>query len=212
MTAISARFALPLLALLTLAALPVARLGWAPRQIEDCANPEALLDFAQIDDRVALKEGVPESGAASRFRVDAVFEPWNPNLGALQIALLRDYGLSGRFQNPSSTILAGFEPDRSRIDWVDAGPDRIPVHLEHQQIDEDVRFAAYFFAHAGRPGTGPFWTRLRSAPRALLTGTRPLLMVVISGSPRTSDVNTVEHLAKQLLASIWEHQRRVCAH
>ena len=64
------------------------------------------------DGRIALKEGVPKSGAASRVRVDAVLVPRNPNLGALQIALLRDYGLSGRFQNPSSTILDGTLPLR----------------------------------------------------------------------------------------------------
>ncbi len=210
MIPISKRYGLPLLALLVAVALPVGFLNLAPRRIDDCIDPGAFFDLERIDERFTSTLEKPEGEASRPNHARARIEPPTPRSAELQIVARLDYGLSGRYQHPASTILSRLEPDRSELRWVESGGDRIPIHLDYQQIDAGVRFAAYFFAHAGKPVVGPFRTRIRSAPRELLRGTRPILMVVVSGTSGLLTLHDTERRATEALATVWSHYQEMC--
>ena len=207
MTAISTRFVIPMLVLLTLALVPVARAVLAPNRVDDCADKNILLEADRIDPNSTVEE--VRTGSRRSYLATGRIQPTHRRQAPLEYTITRAHGLPRRFLHPSRPI--SLEPDRHELVWLEVDGDRLPVHMAYQTIDRGTHFAAYFFAYENTPVTGAFWTRARMALSDMVHGTKPLTLVSVTGSAGQLYLERTEERAREWLAAAWKHHRAACA-
>lgn len=207
MTAVSNRFTLPLAILLLLSAVPVVEALVAPNYLEDCANPAMLFDPRLIDENSIDVEHY----TARYHRGEGVTGTIEPSLrrdAPLHFQISRAYGLPNQLLHP--TAPGDMEPDRHEIDWIEVDGEKIPVHMVFQTVDRGMRFAAYLYGYGERPITGPFLTRLREAPREIVSGARPITLLSISGTTGRLYRRETERRAQDWIVAAWKHYQASC--
>lgn len=209
MSAMSSRFARPLVVVLAIAAVPIVLSVVAPRRVDDCVNPARLLDPRLIDETSRPLPDEPWYEARSKDRVNGTIPPKSRRESFLEFSIMRGWGLPGRFLQPIP--VGRLEPDRKEILWVESGGREIPIHKVSQQIESETRFAHYMFVYDGEPVLGAFTSRVRSAVHELLTGGRPITVLRIVGRAGSRlSLKPMETRAEEWLAAAWEHYEESC--
>lgn len=209
MSALSGRFARPLVAVLAVSVIPIVLSVMAPKRIDECANPARLLDPLEIDATSKPTSGETWHEGRRRNRVTGTIPPKSRRESFLEFSIMRAWGLPGRFLQPIP--VGRLEPDRKELVWVESGGRQIPIHKVSQQIESETRFAHYIFVYDGEPVLGAFTTRVRSALRELLTGARPITVLRIVGRAGSRlSLKPMEESSQEWLSAAWQHYEASC--
>jgi hypothetical protein len=209
-TPISARFTGAIAALALLAGAVAWQAELAPRRIEACADPIALLDPLAIDPGSAPPSDRTWAADRTRGRVSGVLPGEDPRDADLDFLVLRTWGLPQGIQNPSLYLPGRLEPDRLAKRRLAADGGEIPVFEAMQEVERRAHFASYFYAYGDRAVTSPGFERLLRAPGELVRGSRPITLFAVSGRVSRFELARARERADRWLASAWQHYRRAC--
>ena len=201
------------LVLLGVALVPVAVHSHRGVDADDCGNPQGLRETTRIE---GSRPGEEQPRRRSSHQIQ-----WStgrvasgaPGVEPLEFHLLRSFDPRRIYVHPHVVIDPRFEPDEFRLEWLDAGNERIPIQmLEAPDPSRGrVRRAALLYVYGGRPVEDPFWAQLRSALPQVLEGTRPLTLFLVTGGAPPDRIEAVERRAREWLASAWRFYARTCA-
>jgi exosortase len=199
-TPVSARFALPLAALCTLALVPVALNSYAGRRSDDCAHPEVLMPGAP-----------PSSAKAEPFDAFAFREGSVRGSPELRYAIVRSYDPKKLYHRPEYWLTDHREPLASAAGEVDAGDRSLPVrHLQFSARDGQVDLAAYLLVYGGEPVANPVRAQLADAPALMLRGQQPMTLYYAQAVARAQDEQAASDALDRWLASSWKQYREIC--
>jgi hypothetical protein len=211
-TAVSARYAVPLALLLLAVLLPAWTNNGPGRNEETCANPAALFDLPEIRPRaVVTRPARPNRERFSR-RVSGYWDPRGNEADRLEFSMVRFYGLSQLMLDPTSTLTNRLEPDWTESETLDVQGAPVPVSLAYQQRRGTTRFAIYtFLDHENRPTRRPVVDLLHSAFLFLTQGRHPMTMLLVAGE--TVPVKLAEHVdnARKWMQSAVAYHQVTCA-
>ena len=214
MTPISPRYALPVLAMLSLTLVLVLSHALHPRYVDDCANPEALLATAMIERYRTPRAEWKEHWA--RHRPDRVqwseaTVPFGENgKNPLHLLIIRSFRAASLSRRPIGLLPDLFQPEHRNSSHVERGSTRLPIHRVYDDTRAFTHIAAYFFVYAGRPVNNPFLAQLRSAATQIVRGTRPLTLLLAEGSSPSGQLEALEERLEEWLIAAWDYYRSVC--
>ena len=211
MTPLSARFALPLVALLLLASIPVALHVDTDRRRDDCADPAALRALPPPPGASGWSESPDEyeNGVFQWTEALDLADAAGPD--PLRFRLVRSVEPASLALMPQAYLGAQNQDYARWVEWVEAGGQRIPVHVRRAEKGGLVRIMAYLFVYAGRPVEHPIRANLASALDGLVGGAQPLTLYWSMGSARARGSRSLETGAVRWVSSAWENHARVCA-
>jgi hypothetical protein len=205
----SARHLRWVVAMLLLAAAPIALVTLRPGRWDDCADPEALVDLGRV------LEGTP-GAEFQRFHRSHVFQREEgtlragPGLPPLRYRIVRTDEARYPFDQATRFLQTPMDPERREVRWVEAEGERLPVHLMYARQSGDLRVLASLFLYDGQGVESLFPRQLVSAPRQLLRGRRPLTLLQVHGSGPPPSRQRIEERAIAWLISAWQAYRGFC--
>lgn len=209
-TTFSRRYALPLLALLLVALVPIAFHALVQPRADECAHPRALLDTDAIEGSgPARPVDKMEPGRIAWIRGRVPLHT-RRKVPPLDFAVARTYETEPLYVRPTSFLSEGFEPGRPRVEWVEVDGDRLPLHWADVTATGGVGFSAYLLVYDGRPVTRLFLEQLRTAPSRLLHGATPVTLFAISGVTPENAPEIGQEPARRWLVAAWRHYRESC--
>jgi hypothetical protein len=210
MTPISTRHTTLLIALLLpVAAVVLAQSYWV-RPVDDC-----LLPFAWQDaDRIPGSSGA----AQDPDRVTGPILQWTEGevptapeeVKALEFRIIRSSSPKDLYQAPQSFLREDIQSMRTELHWVDAGEQKLPVHVAYGHTELEIQMGYQLFVYAGRPVETPYFAELLASPAALIGGRRPLTLVSISGAAQAPFFVATDEQAKQWIAKAFAYYQEVC--
>ena len=209
MTRSSTTYALPLLVLLLLAAIPIwlhVLRGDGP---DDCADPQKLFDVAGIPRSRLTVERAHNQGFVQRSEGLA---PGPREATDIKFRIFRSYDRQDLILNPVRSLPDSYQiaMHPSELHWVDVGGERLPVYLQNVASMADMRVVAYFFVYRSRPLAHPFRAQLASALPSLLSGSPPLTLVSATTLGTRRDAQSLESAVLAWMGHAWEWYRSVC--
>ena len=211
MTPLSNRYALPLLALLLLALVPVAIHSYGDFRTDDCADPAALADLSRMGQVLDVQENVGRRTGSRIQWTDGVFAPVPPGLPRMRFRVVRSVEPSDFYMRPVRFLESMPFPPEPRIRWIDAGSQKLPVQFVYRYVSGAGRVAAYMFVYDARPVVHPFPASLANAIPDLLSGTRPVTFFLIYGAAPQRRLPELEEKALEWMAAAWSYYDRVCS-
>jgi exosortase len=209
-TAVSDRFSLALAFLCALALLPVAVHANARLRSDDCANSAALVPVEGVVDpeRAAFME---EQFAAVQWR-EGVLPP-NGDSPALRFAVIRSYEPRLLYYRGSRRLWREVEQGGDTVEWLESDDGRLPIVRSRPQAerpDMSGTVIASLLVYEDEPVETGWWAQLRSAPRQVLMGSRPMTMFTVRGDVRPDKRAAAEQRAREFLLDSWRTYRAVC--
>lgn len=196
-------------AILLLAAIPVALATLRPGRWDDCAHPEALLNLGRV------LEGKP-GAEFQTLPTSHVFQREEgtlragPGLPPLRYRIVRTDEARFPFDQPTRFLRMPMDPESREVRWVEADGEQLPIHLIYARQAGDLRVLASLFLYDGQGVEFLLPRQLVSAPRQLLRGRRPLTLLQVHGSGLPPSQQQIEDAAISWLISAWRAYRGFC--
>lgn len=105
------------------------------------------------------------------------------------------------------------QPEELRVRRSRVAGAELPIHVAWDHTEAPVgpsRLVAWFFVFDNAPVESPFRAQLRAAASLALRGSRPLTLVLISGSVPHETVAMAEDVAVSWLEGAWTHVAESC--
>ncbi len=197
-----------LVALLLFAALPVLFATFRPGRWDDCADPEALRD---IGSRLAGTEG-RDGQVSVRSHLFQRHEATLPVAGLhpLRVRVVRTDEVRYPFDHQTKFLRVPMDPERSAVRWVDNGDGRLPIHFVYAHQAGAIRVVASLFVYDGQVVDRLLAMQLRSAPRQLMAGRRPMTLLQVDGFGAPPRQEQIEDAAIAWLLSGWRVWSEIC--
>ncbi len=210
MTRLSGRYGLATFLLVALAAFAALRFELGPHGPDACRSPEALRATSLIPGASArgerLEELTPEIFQWSEGRVAHPYLSDRP----LDFQIVRAWRGSALADDPLRFSGLRIEPDAQSAREVALDGRALPVHVVWDRTGPPARIVAYAFLYENEPVASPRAAQLRDLPRALLGGSRPLTLLLISGEALRARSDEVEQSALRWLADAARFAERAC--
>jgi hypothetical protein len=200
---LSTRFAIPLLVIYGLAAVPVALHSFAEPRRDDCERPGALPRW---------ESDAGERGRWLRERYGAF--QWSEGSFEAGQALfshvyLRSYDVVQLLNRPENSIVQVI-PDHRTLEWIETERGAVPIHraIYESRSDRTTRtLAGYLLIFEGEPLARATFAQLLSAPRQLLLGRSPMTLLLIHGrAPREQYAEAEVELRVRLLEALQQYR------
>ena len=124
--------------------------------------------------------------------------------------MVRDFELFSLWLHPTQPFVGKFVPDTERLVWLDTGAGKLWVHVEYKYSGSRRKLAAYAYLYGLDPVENPLWAALQDSFRAVVGGTRPLTLLLVSGSSPRGRLPMLEASGLRWLAAAFERYREVC--
>lgn len=209
MTAISARYVPVLLGLLFLLLLPFLPSRFEVRRADDCDDPEALLDLARLPGSAKQSERWEkyDQEVVQWTVVDLVSgDEKTPFLGVL----IRSFRPSDLYTRPPRYVLGSFEAGQREVREVDVDGETVPIQTIRDATHGSTAIASWLFVYEGRAVRHPLLSQLRTAPRQVWSGTRPLSLVAAGGIVPSARMDEAQERLQDWLVAVYRHHRAVC--
>lgn len=211
MTVLSSRYAAALVAILAVALVPASAQRLRPARIDPCAAPEALRATSMIAGSLPGGERVEKLGDDGHLQwSEGTIESPYRGRPPLRFALIRSFDARPLYIRSTSFIEEKLEPESQRDEEIatDRGP--LPITLVTDDTGAVGRTVVYAFVYEGRPVRSPFLAQLRTALPHLLTGPRPLTLLLVSGEGPRGHREELVRRATEWLADAYEYFDDVC--
>lgn len=214
MTSLSPRFAVPLLTLFTLALIPVIIHTYFIAPKDDCANPAALAAIFQGDEIDDSEIGAEDENSVERDVLQMIrrkLKPRGANRVPLEFVVARTTNPIFLYTRPIRFLFKKFEADEQFLEWVGTGDQRLPVHFVVDDAQGVVRMVAYTFLYGSEAVARPFIAQIGSAGPQLMSGTRPLTLLLIGGEVPKRKFEVLVEDSKQWLLAARVYYAAVCS-
>lgn len=208
-TRLSTRFALALLLLVLVTAVPVALHDRGLLDSDPCKDPGTLKTTILIPGSTpVLQEHEPQPREI--LYVGGTLNAGVPAVPPLRYVIARSFDPTWLTGRPAGLIIPHFETQQRALVWREREGRRLPIHWLEENSRRAPQFAAYFFVVGGQPVESPMTTLLGSAFQRLVGGARPVGLVAIGGASLPRDVEKVHAAAEDWLFAAWDHYRSTC--
>lgn len=205
---LSARYALPLIALVLAALVPTAVNRHASRNLEDCAHPD-LLRLRDAYGNVTTDHELMRLPSKKWWSAGAV-PIGHDSGGLLRFAVLRSHRADTLYLRPHTYLLEGLEPENSETLWIEDGDERIPVQVVQDVTARGMRLSVHLFVYRHQVVADPLLAQLRGAFDALLHGTPPMTLFAIAGQLPREQTGRAERRARSWMKQAWSHYKTAC--
>jgi hypothetical protein len=210
--ALSGRYALPVLGMTLLAAIPIGFHAVAAPVADSCRDAAALLASERIGEGRVGERRPANGGGPGEGAIQGAL-PQAEDVFSMVFRVARGsrpsafYGL-GQVQalDDSFALDAGGE-----LLELDAGDARLPVHWLEDAFEPRFRVRAHFYVVDGRPVANPFTAGLALAGEQLLGGTRPVTLFIFRANGRTTASDVMRENARAWLLAAWQRHQEACA-
>lgn len=205
MTVLSPRHAPAALVLMVLSAIPVWLHAAAAPVHDDCADPEAVFEAAQIG-------GARRTEPTVSVPNDGFFEGRVPvRTSVVSVRVVRSFVPFTLYWTPTGL---GFDRmihlQSAELRRLQAGDDVLPVHWRWRLAQRGVRVEAYLYVHGGRPVRHPIQSGLALALPQLASGTRPITILLVSGGSAREKLPQLERDVERWLVAAWRELEAAC--
>jgi hypothetical protein len=164
-----------------------------------------------IDRTDAMRERWPRhADALVRWAEGSVGSGATQSRLPLQYRIIRSFDSRWLYTRPARFIERRFEVDDLRLEWVESGETRLPIHLDMQDAGEFLKIVAYLFVYDSRPVAHPFRDQFARIPRLLLRGSQPLTLFLVAGSFPRAQLPEGEAHAVDWLTTAWRRYHAMC--
>ncbi|MDJ0848361.1 MAG: hypothetical protein QNK04_08295 [Myxococcota bacterium] len=198
-----------LVALLVVAAVPVLLATFRPGRWDDCADPEALRDVGRLLEGTATRDDQAFLRRHLFQRHEATL-PAVPGLHPLRVRVVRSDEVRYPFDQQTKFLKVPMDPERSEVRWVDAPGGRVPIHLVYANQAGAIRVVASLFVYDGQPVDSLLRMQIRSAPRQLMAGRRPITLFQVDGFGPPRRQAQLEDAAIAWVLSGWRAYGKLC--
>jgi len=211
-TALSTRYALPLLALLAIGLVPISLYQLRPRIDDRCASPETLRVTSQIPGTHAAGERLEERAASpgiSQWSEGTVDSPV-AGVEPLRFQIVRFTRTTRLYLRPTSIVEGDLEPERHETRRIPTPAGTLPVHVILDFTRPRAAVVAYFFVLGNEPSAAPLLPMVGTAFSQLVRGARPVTLYLVSGEASRVHIDAVTERAQEWLVDAFEAHRRAC--
>jgi hypothetical protein len=208
----SGRYALPVLGMALLAAVPIGFHAVAAPVVDPCRDAAALLAAERIGEGRVGERRPANGGAPGEGILDGKL-PQGEHVFWMDFRLSRGTAPSHFFGLGQVQAFDGSFSldDGGELLELDAGDARLPIHWLEDTFEPRFRMRAHFYVVDGRPVADPFAAGLSIAGRQLLGGTRPVTLFMFRASGRTLASDVMRESAREWLRAAWQHHQEACA-
>jgi exosortase len=213
---LSDRYSLALLVLCTLALVPVLVHSYLRVRPDDCAHPEALVP--------SQSAATVSSERAAELARNFELHQWREGrlagtAGApeIQYTVIRSYDAKSLYYRGTRRIWKDVAPNGDRVDWIDAGGERLPIvrsvagDEDHQDPAVNGAVIGALLVYDGEPVSNGWLAQLRAAPRQVLTGSRPMTLFAARSDVPRAQREAAEKRVNDWLVASWRDYRVICA-
>lgn len=209
MIAPSARYVPVLLGLVALLLVPVLRHRLDPRQLDDCARPEALLDLRRVPGTAAVVERWEKYGP-DVLQWTEVDLQGNDGEQQLRGALIRSFQASDLYTRPPRVLLGRIEAGERHVEEVEVDGVTLPVQTLYDASGGRSAIASYLFVYLNEPVEHPFLRQIVSAPGQVWSGSRPLSLLIVAGAATPGRWPQARDRAQRWLVEAWRLHHAAC--
>lgn len=197
-----------IIALLTLAAIPVVMVLVRGERWDDCANPQELRGI-----------GATLGGDPAEFKPfyrRHVFQREEgdlhagPNLDRFRYRVVRSDEPRYPLEQPTRFLRVPMDPESTIVRHFEDGGRSVPIHFSVAHFGGALRIAASLYVYDGEPVEALLPLQLRSAAAQLVRGRRPITLFQVHGFGLPSARSEVEQRQVAWLLSAWSAYQRVC--
>lgn len=214
MTPFSGRYTIAVALLLGLVSIvPLATLA-ASRRVDECANPEALLDVSSLP-RSRLERELPAHAHRKEFVTQwtlGLARPERKGTNEIHFRILRSFDPRFLYQKPTGFVEAGTQVHGYPIEprTLDVDGQAVPIRLVRAFGLGKTRVVGFLFVYEGRPVASPLRAQLGSAVSQLVGGSTPLTFYIVSQEGARELEDDIVETVEEWLAAAWEHYRQSC--
>jgi hypothetical protein len=212
MIRVSTRYAPHVLVLLGLVAIPTWLHHAGRFEVDDCADPGALL--RQVDG------SWPDAVVADRYTRIWGEGNWShgsarlpSGAGRLEYVIVRSFDPKALYHVPESSVMSQ-RADERRLEMLRDGDSTLPaqylVARPTNPSDRRASLAAYLLVYNGKAVSNPYWEQLVTAPLQFVTGRRPMWLFFVSARVRPKHQAEAEEALSDWLLASWERYRLQC--
>lgn len=206
MTALSPRFAAAAAALFLAAAVPVWFHALSAPTYDDCRDPDRFFAATRLGG--AQMEVAKHRSRASRATEGRLHARTR---NAVRVRAFRTYEPSRLYASPMSfgfDSMSYLVPRETR--WLETGDDILPVHWSSYEMEGIVHIEAYAYIQGGMPTWHPLQSGVALALPQLVEGTRPLTVLIVSGTGRPDEVPALEVAVEGWFVDAWRQLKVSC--
>lgn len=212
MTRISGRYVPHMTLLCLLAGVPTLLHSSGRFDVDDCADPRALMAppssrvrpaTTQVNEKWLLRASPTREWSTGRIDLEGTGI-------SLDTLIIRSHDPKTLFHKPELTLVEGLQSDVDGLEWLDHGSERLPIHRAYFDPALDTAVAAYMLVYRGRPVTNPYLAQVLAAPFQLVSGRGPMTLLFVSARVPAQQVERAEQQAREWLAASWERYRSAC--
>ncbi len=207
---LSRRFASILIVLLLITGALVIRAVGARVRLDECRDPAALKAVHLVPGTTKTMERIYQLTSRRRQWTIGGAGRGGKNDPRIGIRMVRDFELFSLWLHPKQDLAGGFIPDEEHLEWIETGAGRLAVHLEYKFSGGRQKLVAYAYIYGSEPVVSPFAAALRDSFRAVVGGTRPLTLLMTSGSVYHGQLPVMKTASLNWLAAAFERYRDVC--
>lgn len=210
MSAVSGRHAGAIAALLVAALVPAAWNTLHPRRVDPCRNPGALIATSLIPDtRPGPEQWSRRNADVIQWSEGTVPVPQDAR-EPLHFQIVRSYDARSLYGQPLELAFHKVEAEDHELIRVGSGESQATIHLVHDHTQARSRMIAYLYVYGNRPVSSPLLYQLSVAPWVVVSGRRPLTILLIAGTAPHRHTEAADAVARRWLTQAWEFYRRSC--
>jgi len=212
-TPVSDRWVTALLAVCALALVPVVLHSYLSWRVDDCANPAALVPPMSPDGDVAAREAQLENDFVDVYQWREGKLAATPVSPELSWVVIRSYDPKQLYYRGTRRMWKDVTTAGDTLEWLDADGDQLPIvrsTTDEVSAHGPKPVIAALLVYEGRPVATGWLAQLRSAPRHVLGGSRPMTMFAVRGDVPEELVPAAEKRARQWLIDSWRSYRGFC--
>ena len=208
MIRLSGRHAGGLIGILLLFAVPLLLTELRARRRDDCRDPARLFVTSAIEGSKPTGESMPSASKdVIQWSYGQLPNPQFPK-SPLRFQIVRSYDRA--YLSMTQVLGTPLDPEVHSLERVTANGIEVPIHVVIDNTRDPSRFAAWVYAHDGRPVENPLFAMLASAPSQLLRGSQPFTILMVDGILLGEDPAPIVESAKRWLVAAWEHFAQAC--
>jgi hypothetical protein len=205
---LSSRHARGLIGVLLFFSVPLLLTELRARRRDDCRDPALLFVTSAIEGSKPTGESMPSASKdVIQWSYGQLANPQFPK-NPLRFQVVRSYDRA--YLSPTQVLGTPLDPEVHSLERVPANGTEVPIHMVIDNTRDPSRFAAWVFAHDGRPVENPLFAMLSSAPRQLALGSQPVTVLMVDGILLGEDPAPILGVAKRWLVAAWEYFAQAC--
>ncbi len=206
---ISSRYAVPVVALLTLALVPTVIHSYRETRLDDG------LRAAAVAERLAGMSSSPTERRAEWVRRNFATDDWiertyRTGSTAVSLFVARSYDAKRLYHHPELAVLRGSQTRPAGVLTAKDRPD-VPLHVVEIGRGDQKGVAVYALMYDGRFISNPLLFQLRTSIGLLIGGRKPLTLFMSSALAGSRDDLDNAPATRLLLASISDFERHASA-